>query len=342
MSSSPARSWLAGATCAGAAAALGLLALPASAAAMPAGCTGTAPIICQFDVAPGNYDVTATTGAGTGLSVETRRRILAPGAAGTYQATVNVRTPQGQPTDPTAGTPGLTLTFDGTAPSVSAVTVTPASKPLVAYLAGDSTVCDQMTIPYTGWGQILTASIGPGASIANYSDSGESSASFRANAALFPTMRPLIRAGDLAFIQFGHNDKTTTAAAYRDNLTAMVTGVRQQGGIPVLVTPPVRRLFSGSALTETALHVNGLGVNLPAEMRAVAAANQVPLIDLTAKSEALVEGLGSSASSRIYLTTATDGVADNTHFSEYGAGEMAKLVTDGIRQLQLPLATYLR
>ncbi|WP_207919667.1 hypothetical protein [Micromonospora sp. KC207] len=34
--------------------------------------------------------------------------------------------------------------------------------------------------------------------------------------------------------------------------------------MPVLVTPPVRRLFNGSQLTDIALHVNSVGVNLPA------------------------------------------------------------------------------
>ena len=32
------------------------------AAALPSQCTGTAPIVCRFAVAPGNYDVTAMVG----------------------------------------------------------------------------------------------------------------------------------------------------------------------------------------------------------------------------------------------------------------------------------------
>ena len=55
-----------------------------------------------------------------------------------------------------------------------------------------------------------------------------------------------------------------TATAFRDNLTRLVNGVRERGGVPVLMTPPVRRLFSGTKLTSTALHVNGQGVDLPA------------------------------------------------------------------------------
>jgi lysophospholipase L1-like esterase len=147
---------------------------------------------------------------------------------------------------------------------------------------------------------------------------------------------------DPVLIEFGHNDKQTSASTYRANLTSMIRQARAKGGVPVLVTPPVRRLFNGTKPTPTALHVNGVGVNLPAEMRAVAAAQQVPLIDLTAKSKALVESLGPSASAQLYLRSATDGVTDNTHFSQYGATQMAGLVLQGIREQHLSLAAYLR
>jgi len=325
------------------------MAMPAS-AALPPQCAGTSPITCHYDLAPGNYDVTVSLGdaGNTSMWVEARRLIMpavstAPGTLASYSATVNVRQPEGQPTGQGGtGTPGLDITFAGSAPKVTAIAVTPARSPLTVYLAGDSTVCDQPTEPYTGWGQMITGRVGPGAVVANYSDSGESSGSFLANAALFPTMRPLIRPHDLVLIQFGHNDKQTTAAAYRDNLTSMISQVRARGAVPVLVTPPVRRLFSGSQLTPTALHVNGLGVDLPAEMRALGTAQNVPVIDLTARSEALVESLGPADSTRLFLTAATDGVNDNTHFSPYGATQMADLVGQGIRERRLSLTRFLR
>ncbi|MBB2947315.1 lysophospholipase L1-like esterase [Actinoplanes lutulentus] len=329
----------AGLTCAATAASVGLFALPADAAALPAGCTGTAPVVCHFDVAPGNYLVTTATGSGTGLWVEARRRIFNPAAAGTRTATVNVREPEGQPSSWGTGTPGLTLTFDGATPAVTSVTVSAAASPLVAFLFGDSTVCDQSVAPYAGWGQQLTASVNKSAVIANYADTGESSESFRYKSYLFPAIKPLIKPGNLVFLQFGHNDKTTTAAAYRDNLTAMITGIRDQGGVPVLVTPPVRRRFDGAVLDAVAQHVNSTGANLPAEMRTVSTATRTPLIDLTAKSKALVEGLGPAGSAPIYLTAEK---GDNTHFSEYGAARVAALVIDGIREQNLPLESFLR
>ncbi|MGC4815259.1 SGNH/GDSL hydrolase family protein [Micromonospora sp. DT228] len=330
---------------------------PSATASPPPGrppeCTGGAPVTCHFGLAPGNYTVTAWIGdrasaGNTSMSVETRRRILPPisTAAGTvtpYVLTVNVRQPEGQPTGQGGtGNPGLDLTFAGSAPRLSGLTVQPASNPLVVYLAGDSTVCDQSTVPYTGWGQILPARVAAGAVVANYADSGESSGSFLSNSALFPTMKPLIRTNNLVLLQFGHNDKSTTVSAFRGNLTSMINQVRDRGGVPVLVTPPVRRLFSGSQLTGTALHINGVGVNLPAEMHNLGSSLNVPVIDLTAKSEALVESLGPTDSAQLYLRQSVDGVTDNTHFSEYGAEKMADLVVQGIRERNLPLVAYLR
>ncbi|GAB2888941.1 hypothetical protein GCM10027074_66630 [Streptomyces deserti] len=151
-----------------------------------------------------------------------------------------------------------------------------------------------------------------------------------------------VKANDPVFIQFGHNDKQTSASAYRNNLTTMISRVRAKGGVPVLVTPPVRRLFDGNRLTPTALHVNGVGVNLPAEMRVVGAAQRVPVVDLTARSKALVESLGPSASAQLFLRSSADGVTDNTHFSQYGATRMGGLLLQSIREQNLPLAAHLR
>ncbi|MFJ9737053.1 rhamnogalacturonan acetylesterase [Streptomyces sp. NPDC101166] len=320
--------------------------------ALPTGCSGASPITCRYPVSPGNYDVTVSVGGAaagqTEMWVEARRLMLpatrtAAGAVATYSFTVNVRRPEGQPTGQGGdGNPGLDIRFTGSAPQVSAVSVKAAVQPPVVYLAGDSTVCDQPAAPYTGWGQMITTAVRPGAAIANYADSGESSGSFLNNPALFPALLPKVRANDPVLIQLGHNDKQTTASDYRNNLTTMITRVRAKGGVPILVTPPVRRLFEGDRLTSTALHVNGVGVNLPAEMRSVGAAQRVPVIDLTAKSKALVESLGPSTSAQLFLRSSVDGVTDNTHFSQYGAMRIGTLLLQSIREQNLPLAAYLR
>ncbi|MPY64676.1 rhamnogalacturonan acetylesterase [Streptomyces spongiae] len=295
-------------------------------------CTATA---CHFDVAPGTYDVTVLLGgesaASTSVTGETRRSLLpeTATAAGERVArgfTVNVRTPEGEPTG-AEGTPGLDLVLGGSAPALADIRVTPAKHARQIFLVGDSTVCDQPGDPYSGWGQQLPQYLRKGVSVANYADSGESTVSYLASPQLWGTVQPLIRRGDLVLIQLAHNDKQTDEATYRANLETLVAGVREKGGKPVLVTPIVRRWFNadGTLNNNTALLVNGLGVDHPAVTRSVAADKGVPLIDLTAKTKALVESLGVEASKSVYLYNEK---RDNTHTSVHGATVYAGLVRE--------------
>ncbi|NUW34167.1 rhamnogalacturonan acetylesterase [Nonomuraea sp. SMC257] len=291
--------------------------------------------IRTFDVPPGHYDVTVVVGGGTEVLAEARRLMAraSPGEGRHRRAfTVNVRTPEAQQNGwDGPGTPGLTLTFTGAAPGVRSVEVSLAG-PTALFLAGDSTVTDQAYAPYTGWGQRLPRHFRHGLSVVNHSGSGESAASFLAKPELWAAMEPQLRPGDVALIQFGHNDKQATAAAYRDDLARITRGIAARGATPVLVTPVVRRRFDGAALGPAGLIVNERGVDLPAEMRAVAAAEGVALIDLTDDSRRLVEALGPEAAEELYLTREKQ---DDTHTSEHGATVFADLVAAGLRRLGL-------
>ncbi|WP_233223561.1 hypothetical protein [Amycolatopsis sp. CA-128772] len=88
--------------------------------------------------------------------------------------------------------------------------------------------------------------------------------------------------------------------------------------------------------------VNNLGVDLPAVLRDVARQQRIPLLDLTARSRALLESLGEAASWPLYLTVAHDGVEDATHLSRYGAEVFVALVARAAAQARLPLARFLR
>ncbi|MEH0447162.1 MULTISPECIES: rhamnogalacturonan acetylesterase [unclassified Streptomyces] len=325
--------------------AAGLTAVPAAHAhggRAPLGidnCTATA---CHFDVAPGAYDVKVVLGgsaaSGTSVTAETRRAMLPEiavpaGERVVRSFTVDVRTPEGEPTGP-AGTAGLDLVLGGSAPALADIRVTPARPVRQIFLVGDSTVCDQPAEPYTGWGQQLPQYLRQGVSVANYADSGESTVTYLGNPQLWDTVRPLIRHGDLVLVQLAHNDKTTDEATYRANLETLVAGVRERGGRPVLVTPIVRRWFNadGTLNNGTALLVNGLGVDHPAVIRSVAAARGVPLIDLTAKTKAVVESLGVEGSKALYLYNEK---RDNTHTSVHGATVYAGLVRDELLALHL-------
>ncbi|MFF8378346.1 rhamnogalacturonan acetylesterase [Streptomyces sp. NPDC015661] len=300
--------------------------------------TGTGALACHFDIAPGTYDVTVTLGGesagATAVSGETRRALLAETATGAGELlrrsfTVDVRDPEGEPTGGT-GSPGLDLVLGGSAPRVTALRVTPAPAARRLFLVGDSTVCDQPGDPYTGWGQMLPVHLRRGVAVANHADSGESTVTFLANPALFDRVEAEIRPGDPVLIQLAHNDKQTDAATYRANLTTLVERVRARGGEPVLVTPVVRRWFNadGTLNNGIALLVNGLGVDHPAEIRALAGTLGTPLIDLTALTKARVEQLGPEASKALYLTAEK---RDNTHTSVRGATEYAALVAGELR-----------
>jgi hypothetical protein len=292
---------------------------------------------CHFDVPPGDYDVSVELGgadaSSTAITGETRRSLLPETAVGARHRvhrgfTVNVRTPEGEPTGPD-GSPGLDLAVGGAAPALADIRVTPARHTRQIFLIGDSTVCDQPADPYSGWGQQLPQYLRKGLAVANYADSGESTVTYLANPQLWATVQPLIRPHDLVLIQLAHNDKQTDEVTYRTNLRTLVAGVRDKGGEPVLVTPIVRRWFNadGTLDNNTALLVNGLGVDLPAVIRSVAAAEHVPLIDLTARTKALVESLGVEGSKSVYLYNEK---RDNTHTSVHGATVYAGLVRDAL------------
>ncbi|MFF8842016.1 rhamnogalacturonan acetylesterase [Streptomyces sp. NPDC015127] len=301
-------------------------------------CTGSSPTVCHFDVPPGTYDVSLTIGGPTAgrtrVTAETRRPLLAEtvtdaGERVRRDVTVDVRAPEGEPTGP-AGSPGLDLYVDGPAPRLAALRVTPAPRTARLFLAGDSTVCDQPGEPYSGWGQQLPQFLTRGLAVANYADSGEGSQSFLDTPALFPALEARLAHDDLVLIQLAHNDKQTPADVYRANLTAMIERARERGARPVLVTPVVRRWFNGDGTLDNApaLHVNGLGVDLPAQMRSLAAEQHVPLVDLTALSKRRVEELGPENSKPLFLTAEK---RDNTHTSARGATEFASLVLGELR-----------
>ncbi|MCX4855891.1 rhamnogalacturonan acetylesterase [Streptomyces canus] len=328
----------------------GLTAVPAQAhTGRPPGLENCTAAGCHFDVPPGTYDVKVLLGGDaeshTVISGETRRSLLpetavAAGERASRSFTVNVRTPEGEPTGPD-GTPGLDLALGGSAPALAGIKVTPARHTRQIFLVGDSTVCDQPGDPYSGWGQQLPQYLRKGVSVANYADSGESTVTYLSEPRLWATVQPLIRPGDLVLVQLAHNDKTTDEATYRANLETLVAGVREKGGNPVLVTPIVRRWFDsdGTLNNGTALLVNGLGVDHPAVIRSVAAAEDVPLIDLTAKTKTLVESLGVEGSKAIYLYNEK---RDNTHTSVHGATVYAGLVRDELVAQRLVPAGLVR
>ena len=224
------------------------------------------------------------------------------------------------------------------------------TQPITLWLAGDSTMAQKQPDkrPETGWGEALQPCFDSTAvRVANRAMNGRSTRSFVAEGrwkAIVDSMKP----GDYVFIQFGHNDEKVGTANYsspedyRRNLVRFVDDVRSRGGHPVLFTPVVRRRFEGARLVDT----HGA---YPDAARAAATEANVPLVDMTRASAALVEPMGPDSSRALWLhlepganPNYPTGVRDDTHFNPVGAQRMAGLAIDAMRALRLDLATRLR
>jgi lysophospholipase L1-like esterase len=215
----------------------------------------------------------------------------------------------------------------------------------MVYLAGDSTVCDQADAAYSGWGQKIPQFFNYPVSVANYSDSGESSTSFLGSGSLWGAINSRLKANDWVFIQFGHNDKTTTPTAYRSNILAMVNAAKSKNARPVLVTPISRATFSGATVTTQHVYTDtcgaGCNTDVPAILRKLATDQNVPLIDLTARTTTWLNQLGPNGW-QSYFALASDGTRDKTHTGPTGATAIAGFVRDAIRSANLPLMANLR
>jgi lysophospholipase L1-like esterase len=221
----------------------------------------------------------------------------------------------------------LTLEFLPNAAAVESIFIDPVDVPTL-YLAGDSTVMDQPAAPNASWGQVLPRFFGPAIAVANHAESGETLKSFLTELR-FDKLLSKLRAGDWVMIQFAHNDQKTqwpqtyaeAATTYRAYLRAYIAEIRRRGATPVLVTSPDRRNF------DPAGHVVSTLGDYPDAMRSVAREERVALIDLNAASRAFYAALGPEISRRAFADDGKDG----THFNDYGAANLARIVIDGVR-----------
>ncbi|ADQ45141.1 lipolytic protein G-D-S-L family [Caldicellulosiruptor kronotskyensis 2002] len=233
---------------------------------------------------------------------------------------------------------------------VCSIEVKEAQNPIVIYLAGDSTVCDQENLPYAGWGQAFGCFFKKGVSISNHAYSGRSSKSFIEEGRLEQILQT-IKEGDYLFIQFGHNDQkddkryTEANTTYKIMLKVYIDEARKRGAVPVLVTPVARRHFDENGK----IAGSGLHFDYPKAMRELAEEENVFLIDLLQMSSQLYEKLGVEESKKLFVYAKPgeypqfpEGIEDNTHFNMYGACEIARLVVEGIKKVDLKLREYLR
>ena len=239
----------------------------------------------------------------------------------------------------------LTLEFNGSNPSVKSIHIERVDVPTI-YLCGNSTVVDQNFEPWASWGQMITRWFGPEVAISNHAESGLTARTFIASNRLDKILSTL-KKGDYVFVEFGHNDEKEKRPGdgawyhYQYQLKIFIDEVRAKGADIVFCTPTQRRFFDKD--NKTIMNTHG---DFPAAMKMVAEKEHVSLIDLNQKTKVFFETLGFEDSKRalVHYPKSMYGkeLADNTHFNPFGAYEVAKCVVMGIKELNLPIAKYLR
>lgn len=214
----------------------------------------------------------------------------------------------------------------------------------VIYTIGDSTVQSYTSgyYPRAGWGQVLGQFFdATKVTVSNKAAGGTSSKSFYEGQ--WPAVRSLIKAGDYVTIGFGINDsaaaprRTEPFTTFKEYLTKFVNETKAKGAFPIIVATQPRCAWSSINPPKIypAYH------DYPVASRQLAGEIRVPLIDLDQRGIALLQPLGPIYSSNFIYHHHTagewanypNGSADDVHFQEMGAIELAKLVVAGVRSL---------
>lgn len=223
------------------------------------------------------------------------------------------------------------------------------NRKITVWMTGDSTMSVKQAnaYPETGWGMPFSTFFTKKVIVENRAANGRSTLSFITEnrwKSVFDNLKP----GDYVLIEFGHNDEKVdkpgvgvSLEQYKVNLSRFVNEARSKKAIPVLLTPIVRRSFRDGKLIDS----HG---GYPDAVRKVADSLNVPLIDMHKKTEELLTSLGEEGSVKLFnhvppgTANYPEGKNDNTHLSPEGARRVAELAADGLRELKIGLAGYLR
>ncbi|MDD6119964.1 MAG: rhamnogalacturonan acetylesterase [Selenomonadaceae bacterium] len=215
------------------------------------------------------------------------------------------------------------------------------------WLVGDSTLANYGSDeePMCGWGQQLGQHFDARhLVVSNQAACGRSAQSFSEQGRL-AWLAARLRPDDWLLIEFAHNDEklgyTKPVEQFQGYLRQYIETARRCGAHPLLVTPVERRHFVAGQLVPTHIPYVRAMQDLGAQL-------DVPVIDLTAATQALYTELGDKPSQKLFMHVAPgefpnypDGRQDDTHFNAQGAARVAQLFTQLLRASGLPLADYL-
>jgi len=204
-------------------------------------------------------------------------------------------------------------------------------------LAGDSTVAQG-----NGWGDGFAKCLDEGVVCINAARNGRSSRSFR-DEGLWA--KCLAAKPDYVLIQFGHNDQpgkgpereTEPDTTYRQFMKQYADEARAAGAVPVLVTSLSRRQWGDDGRIHSTL---GPYVEV---VKDIAATENVPLVDLHARSIALYEQLGREGCNELSpMDKKKPGEIDNTHLNAKGSAVIGPIVAEELARVVPDLAPHIR
>jgi lysophospholipase L1-like esterase len=243
----------------------------------------------------------------------------------------------------------LTIEFNDSLAKVCGVEIIANTTAATIFLAGNSTVVDQDKEPWAAWGQMFPSFFQPkNICIANYAESGETLKAFKGERRL-EKIWSIAKPGDYLFIEFTHNDQKPGSnflepfTTYKATLKEWIAEARKRNITPVLVTSMHRRSFDSTG------HIINTLSDYPEAVRQTAKEENVAIIDLNAMSKILYEAWGPEKSIKAFVHYPANTfpnqdkeLKDNTHFSTYGAYQLARCVVQSIKEQQLPFAKYLQ
>ena len=250
-------------------------------------------------------------------------------------------------------------------------TMTSADRRFTIYMIGDSTMAnkDIKKGQERGWGMALQGFFTENVIVDNHALNGRSSRSFIIEGhwqKVYDAMKP----GDYLVIQFGHNDEkgriekndkrhTEPGLTFDDNYRMFIRAAQEKGVTPIVMNAVVRRNFyrkpdltvddeslrsakgnnKEQINSDTLIDTHGLYVVTP---RNVAKLMRVPYVDANKITKDFENSLGVESSRKLHMISAVENGKDNTHYTVYGAHEIASRLVDAMAEVCPELKPYVR
>lgn len=185
--------------------------------------------------------------------------------------------------------------------------------------------------PMAGWGQYVREFVAPYHEVRNYARDAMTARNYFEDR--LPTLLNLLEPGDVVLVAFGgveqridHPLRYHGHREFKEFLHLYVEGIRGEGAIPVLVTPPDRCAFEADG------SVANTREEYPQLVREAAAETGAALVDMHAFSAQMLRELGPHRARQYFRwidagehPNHPNGMIDSTHFNQVGAREMARM-----------------